>query len=133
MGLVQLLTTLQSREDALALARTVVEARVAACVQVLGPITSVYRWEGRLEEATEFLCFLKAPEDGLEALVEYVRQHHPYDTPEITSLDGEFVDDRYLQWARAETTLSRRAADGEAQPSARRARRGGTRPSTAAE
>jgi periplasmic divalent cation tolerance protein len=100
--LVQLLTTLGSKADALALAQAAVEHRVAACVQVVGPITSVYRWEGRLEESEEFLCLMKVPANGLERLVGFVREQHPYDTPELTAVESLFVDDRYANWAKGE-------------------------------
>jgi periplasmic divalent cation tolerance protein len=98
-SLVQLLTTVETREDALALARSAVEGRVSACVQVVGPITSVYRWEGTVQQEQEFLCLLKVPETGLDRLVAFVRDRHPYDTPEITVVPSTFVDDRYLAWA----------------------------------
>jgi periplasmic divalent cation tolerance protein len=103
VSLVQLITTLESREDALSLAREVVDARTAACVQVIGPITSVYRWEGRVQETEEYLCLLKAPSEGLERLVQFVRERHPYDTPELTAVGSTFVDERYLAWTRSET------------------------------
>jgi len=103
MPLVQLITTVQSREDALTLARGAVDGRVAACVQIIGPITSVYRWKGDVEEATEFLCVMKTPLEDLERLIVFVRQRHPYDTPEITAVESLFTDDRYLAWAQAET------------------------------
>ncbi|HEX2069099.1 MAG TPA: divalent-cation tolerance protein CutA [Actinomycetota bacterium] len=103
MSLVQLITTFESREQALSLARDAVEARTAACVQVIGPITSVYRWQGEMEETEEFLCLLKVPSEGLERLVQFVRERHPYDTPELTAVGSTFVDERYLAWARSET------------------------------
>jgi periplasmic divalent cation tolerance protein len=103
MSLVQLITTLETKDQALELARAAVEARVAACVQILGPITSVYRWEGTVEQTEEFLCVLKTPLDGLERLAGFVRERHPYDTPEITAVEALFVDDRYQAWAQAET------------------------------
>jgi periplasmic divalent cation tolerance protein len=101
--LVQLLTTVEREEDALALARAAIEARAAACVQILGPIISVYRWRGTVEEASEFLCLLKVPAEGLEGLVSFVRDRHPYDTPELTAIGSSFVDDGYLRWARKVT------------------------------
>lgn len=103
MSLVQLITTLDTKEQALDLARAAVEARVAACVQIVGPITSVYRWQGKVERSEEFLCLLKAPLEGLDVLAAFVRDRHPYDTPEMTAVESLFVDDRYLAWARSET------------------------------
>jgi periplasmic divalent cation tolerance protein len=111
MGLVQVITTVGSREDAMVLAHAAVDQRVAACVQVIGAMTSVYRWQETVEEAPEFLCLLKAPLEGLERLVSFVRERHPYDTPEITVVESLFTDERYLAWARTETiTDSKRSA-----------------------
>ncbi len=76
---------------------------MAACVQIIGPITSVFRWQGSVEEAEEFLCLFKSPAERLERLAAFVRERHPYDTPELTAVRSEFVDERYLAWARAET------------------------------
>jgi periplasmic divalent cation tolerance protein len=103
MPMVQLLTAVASREDALSLAHGAVDERVAACVQIIGPMTSVYRWKGTVEETTEFLCLMKTPLEGLERLISFVRDRHPYDTPEITAVESLFTDARYLAWARSET------------------------------
>ena len=83
MDLVQLITTVDSKESALQLARAAVQERMAACVQIVGPITSVYRWMGAIEETTEFLLVMKTPTAGLERLTSFVRDRHPYDTPEL--------------------------------------------------
>jgi periplasmic divalent cation tolerance protein len=106
-ALVQVLTTIDSRIGALHLARAAVEARVAACAQVLGPITSIYWWEGQVEQAEEFLILLKAPSGARDRLAEFVRTNHPYDTPEITTVASLFTDERYLAWAVAETITGR--------------------------
>jgi periplasmic divalent cation tolerance protein len=103
VGLVQLITTVGSREEAVALGHAAVDQRAAACVQLLGPITSVYRWEGTVREDQEFLCLLKVPAERVERLIQFVRGRHPYDTPELTVVSSEFVDQRYLAWAEAET------------------------------
>jgi len=103
--LVQLMTTFGSRAEALEMARAAIDERVAACVQILGPILSVYRWRGSVEEAEEFLCLFKAPAAQLERLVGFVRERHPYDTPELTAVPSSYVDGRYLGWA-TEVTVS---------------------------
>ena len=103
-SLVQLLTTFADREAALATARAAVEARVAACGQVIGPITSVYRWDQAMQEEEEYLCVMKVPSEGLEALTTFVRKRHPYDTPELTALPSAYVEERYLAWARESVT-----------------------------
>ena len=99
VSLVQVLTTFDSRDDALRLAHAAVAARVAACVQLVGPITSVYRWQGSVEEAAEFLCVFKAPAEALGSLLAFVRERHPYHTPELTVVESLFTDQRYLAWA----------------------------------
>lgn len=101
--LAQLITTLPDRASALELARDLVDSRLAACAQLLGPVTSVYRWEGRVHEEEEVLLLVKAPRDRMQRLVEAVRARHPYDTPELTTVTSDFVDDRYLAWASSET------------------------------
>jgi periplasmic divalent cation tolerance protein len=103
VSLVQLITTLGSREGAMDLARQAVGERAAACVQVIGPITSVYRWEGAVREEEEFLCLLKVPSERLERLVQFIKDRHPYETPELTAVESIFADQRYLSWAAAET------------------------------
>ncbi len=102
-----MLTTVGTRADALELARVAVDRGDAACVQVLGPMMSVYRWKGNLEEAEEFLCLMKVPVEGLQRLIDFVEERHPYDTPEITAVDSIFTDERYLAWARGETVRRR--------------------------
>ena len=104
MALVQVITTLETREQATELAHAAVKERAAACVQIIGPITSVYRWEGKVDETEEFLLLLKAPTERLARLIEFIRDRHPYDTPELTAVESLFADDRYLAWARTETS-----------------------------
>src|SRR5437879_4059753 len=104
--LAQLITTLPDRQAGMSLARDVVDRRLAACVQVIDPITSVYRWEGAVREENEVLCLMKVPSDRSAVLAAHVRSVHPYDTPEIVVVDSSFVDERYLAWARVETADS---------------------------
>ena len=97
-------TTVATPEDAARLARDAVEARLAACVQVEGPVTSHYRWNGRIESAQEFrLVFKFLPEqaDDLEA---WIGTHHPYHTPEWIVVRAEHVAEKYLSWARSTST-----------------------------
>jgi periplasmic divalent cation tolerance protein len=103
-ALAQLLTTFPDREAALAVARAAIEARMAACGQVIGPITSVYRWEEAMHEDEEYLCLMKVPSEALEALAAFVRERHPYETPELTALPSAYVEERYLAWARESVT-----------------------------
>jgi periplasmic divalent cation tolerance protein len=104
--LVQLLTTVASSEEARSLAHAAVEERLAACVQIVGPITSVYRWHGRIEQAEEYLLLMKVLAGGLDALVDFVRDRHPYETPELTAVPSSFVDLPYLAWVEGSTSPS---------------------------
>ena len=98
----QVTTTIDSEEAAAGLARTIVDARLGACAQVVGPIRSTYRWEGRVETATEWMCVVKTRDDRLDALVAHIRAHHPYDTPEVVATPVVGGDPAYLRWVDAE-------------------------------
>jgi periplasmic divalent cation tolerance protein len=98
---IQVTTTVDSREAAATIARGAVEARLAACAQVCGPITSVYHWQGAIETAEEWTVAFKTTTERYAALEAHVKQHHSYDLPEIVAvaLTGS---DAYLDWVRAE-------------------------------
>ena len=97
-------TSVGNHTDADRIAADVVDRRLAACVQVEGPIVSHYRWQGRQERAEEFrLCFKCVPE-GLPALEEYVFSVHPYEVPEWIAIPAERVGEKYLSWARVNST-----------------------------
>jgi periplasmic divalent cation tolerance protein len=97
-GCRQVTTAIDSREAAERLAALLVEERLAACAQVIGPVTSVYRWEGRVERATEWLCLLKTTAGRLPALVARIRAEHPYQVPEIVAVPIVAGDPAYLAW-----------------------------------
>lgn len=98
-GLAQILTTVATRDEALALAHEAVDEGAVACVQILGPITSVYRWDGHVQEESEFLLLVKVPTEGAEAAAGFLRARHPYDVPEIAVHRADVVDPAYLAWA----------------------------------
>jgi periplasmic divalent cation tolerance protein len=93
------LTTLPDREDAERIARALVGERLAACVSILAPATSVYRWGGVVETAREWPLLIKAPADRLPALQQTLQALHPYEVPEIVALDVCDVLPAYLRWA----------------------------------
>ena len=97
------LTTLPNAGEAKALVRRLVEQRVVACGTVLGDVTSIYRWNGAIEEAGETQVILKTSRDRWEALQEAVRSSHPYDVPELLALPVESGLGAYLAWVAAET------------------------------
>lgn len=81
----------------LPLARLMVEARLAACVQVEGPLTSVYPWEGSVQEDQEVRLVAKTSLENLPALREFLRLHHPYQVPQLVMLPAQGSED-YLGW-----------------------------------
>jgi len=101
----QVTTTVDDREAAQALARSAVEARLAACGQVVGPITSVYRWQGAVETAAEWMVLFKTAEHAAPALVDHVRARHPYQVPEILVTPVVGGNPAYLAWV-AESTAT---------------------------
>jgi len=81
-----------------------VEERWAACAQVAGPIESIYRWDRKIERATEWYCHLKTTVARVPALQTRLREIHPYDTPEIIVLPVIDGDPAYLRWIEASVT-----------------------------
>jgi periplasmic divalent cation tolerance protein len=96
------LSTAPDRDTAHALARRLVEERLAACVNVVPGIASVYRWQGAVEEADEVLLVVKTTERALPALERALGQHHPYDTPECVAPTPAHVEHRYRAWLAAQ-------------------------------
>ncbi|MFF5334302.1 divalent-cation tolerance protein CutA [Streptomyces sp. NPDC013181] len=97
------LTTTDSEEKARELARGLVEARLAACVQISAPVTSVYRWQNAIEATEEWQLFCKTTAGRYEELEEHIREAHDYDTPEIIALPVLRGSAGYLGWVAAET------------------------------
>jgi periplasmic divalent cation tolerance protein len=94
----RLILTTMGREEAPVFARRLVEQRLAACVTVTGPVRSVYRWEGRIEEAEEVLILIKTTEAGARRLAEALRTLHPYEVPEWLEFRPDAAHDAYLAW-----------------------------------
>jgi periplasmic divalent cation tolerance protein len=92
------LTTLPADADARAFARRLVELRLAACVNLLPPMESVYRWEGDIEEEPERQVVIKTTRQRVPALWDGVRDLHPYDIPEFVVLPIVDGNDAYLRW-----------------------------------
>ena len=91
-------TTAPNTEEADRLARSIVEAKLAACVQILPPMTSVYFWEGKVQSEPEHLLLIKTLEDRFDALSDFIRTNHSYDVPEIVAIDADKVSEEYLSW-----------------------------------
>lgn len=100
---IQVMTTVERQEDAEQIARTLVENRLAACVQVLGPIASTYHWQGSIESSREWLCLAKSRASLYAQIEEAIRKVHPYQVPEILALPIVAGSQSYLQWIDQET------------------------------
>jgi periplasmic divalent cation tolerance protein len=92
------MTTMPADGDPAGLARALVDARLAACVNILAPMASVYRWEGRIEEEREQQLIIKTSRTRLAALWDQLRELHPYDVPEFIVLPIVDGNDAYLRW-----------------------------------
>ena len=92
------LTTIAAKTDAVALARALVEERLAACVNILPVMTSVYRWQGHIEQEVEQQLLIKTASDRVPALEHRLRELHPYDVPEFVVLGAGEFGAAYLDW-----------------------------------
>ena len=99
------LTTVPDGAVARDLARSLIEGRLAACVQCIPGVTSVYRWEGEMEEAQEVLLIIKTRRAHLKAVEAHLDREHPYDVPEFVVLGPESMGEAYLAWLMAETEI----------------------------
>ena len=98
VGHFQVSVTAPDSGEAIRLGNMAVEARLAACAQVSGPITSTYWWEGSITSATEWVCALKTTAALLSPLMEALRTSHSYDVPEIIATPIVAGDSDYLSW-----------------------------------
>lgn len=97
------MTTLPDTQSAQALARQLVEARLAACVQIGAPIESIYRWQGNIETTHETPLSIKTTTACYAALETFLKRHHPYTLPEIITLHHAQGTPAYLDWVNQET------------------------------
>ncbi len=92
-------TTLPTQSAAVELAAALVERRLAACVQITGPMVSIYRWQGKVNRDQEFSLSCKTTASVRSELIQYLRAHHPYDLPEILSYSIQ-ASIEYGDWLR---------------------------------
>ena len=103
-------TTIDSKEAAQKIAQALVAQRLAACVQVSGPIISTYWWQGKVEQAEEWVCTAKTRRELYTVLEQAIRQVHPYDIPEIVAVDLVAGHASYLDWVTQETSAPQHPA-----------------------
>ena len=97
------LTTAPNAEVGGLIARTLIEERLAACVNVIPGVRSIYRWEGDIQDDPEVVLIIKTQADRCEALAARIKDLHPYDVPEVLVLPAVGGSAPYLAWIRTET------------------------------
>ncbi len=95
---IQVVTTVPHKEDGLRLGRLLVQQHLVACVQIDGPIVSVYRWQGEIEEASEYRVTFKSRCSLFAKLEALVAEHHPYEVPELIATPVVHCSHHYQQW-----------------------------------
>ena len=100
--LLVVVTSLPDTETAKNLARALVDARMAACVQLMGGIQSIYRWEGKICEEQEVLLSAKTTDSKWSEISAFIQSTHPYDLPEILAFSPEQYEKQYGKWVESE-------------------------------
>jgi len=103
------MTTLPDTPSAQAMARVLVESRLAACVNLMPAVQSVYRWQGQIEQATEVTLFIKTIQRHYPQLQQAILSAHPYDVPEVIAMTVVAGYAPYLDWVAAETAQDNHA------------------------
>ena len=103
MSAMIVITSAPDRDVALKIARALIERKLAACVNILAECTSVYRWQGKLETATEVPLLIKTRAAIYPELEAAIKSLHPYELPEIVAVPIERGSPEYLEWVNAET------------------------------
>jgi periplasmic divalent cation tolerance protein len=97
-------TTVETESEAHELASKIVDQKLAACVQVLPPMTSYFLWKGKTEKAAEHLLLIKTLEENFDALSDFLNSEHSYDVPEIVAVKVERVSEAYGAWMKETLT-----------------------------
>ena len=102
-GSIEVRTTTPTKHDAESIAEKLVEERLAAFVQVVGPVSSTYRWKGKVEVENEFMLLIKTRSDMFPEVRMHIERDHPYEVPEIVSLPITGSSGPYLAWMEENT------------------------------
>jgi periplasmic divalent cation tolerance protein len=103
MNAIVVTTTSDKPDELETIARQLVTAKLAACCQIIGPHTSIYRWQGNVETATEWMCLIKTRSELYAAVESTIRELHSYEVPEIIATEISLGCESYLKWLFDET------------------------------
>jgi periplasmic divalent cation tolerance protein len=95
---IQVITTVSKKSDAEKIAKALIDKKLAACVQIGGPIKSIYRWKGKIETAKEWICVIKTRKNLYEKVEAAIKKIHPYEVPEIIAVPIGAANKDYLKW-----------------------------------
>ena len=98
MSFIQVMTTTETKEQAMDIARHLVEEKLAACVQITEPVESIYRWKSKVELSQEYLCLIKTREGLFPNVETAIKKLHSYETPEIIAVPIIRGSAEYLTW-----------------------------------
>lgn len=102
--IVQIQVTCPTKPLAQEVAQTLVQEKLAACVQLIGPITSIYSWKGQIEQEEEWLCLIKSMPEHFKRIEARIKELHPYEVPEIISTSISHGSEAYLNWVKHYTS-----------------------------
>jgi periplasmic divalent cation tolerance protein len=96
--IIQIVTTTDRKDLAERIGQSLVDRQLAACVQIVGPIRSIYRWQGETESAEEWQCWIKTTRERFSAVEQAIRELHTYEVPEVLAIPVVAGNAAYLQW-----------------------------------
>jgi len=103
---IQVITTVSKKKDAERLAKEILGKRLGACVQIMGPVKSAYRWKGNIENAKEWACVIKTRKTLYKKVETAIKKIHPYEIPEIIAIPIIKGSNDYLKWLFNETVIN---------------------------
>jgi periplasmic divalent cation tolerance protein len=105
MNAIVITTTADNQELLTQIAERLLQDRLAACCQVLGPLTSIYRWKDKVEKASEWMCLIKTRKEHFERVAAVIGELHSYEVPEIIATEMHQASSEYLAWLFEETDV----------------------------
>lgn len=97
-AIIIILTTVSSCKEGESIASKLVEKKLSACVNILPQMTSIYRWDNKINKENEFLLLIKTAEHLEQEVYDFIRANHSYEVPEIITLDINNIDKKYSEW-----------------------------------